>query len=575
MPNLLQSKNSSKDKDLTRRLFLSYFTGIGMSSTLLPGILWVRCQGKKDKKITKNMLKDAEGLAGLEFTDEERELMVDGLNDYLEKYEELRKIPLENSVVPALQFNPILPGMSFEEKFKPIKISNVQISQVPSNLEELAFLPVTHLSQFIKSGKVSAVELTKMYLSRLKKYGPKLQCIVTLTEELALEQAKKADEEISGGRYRGPLHGIPWGVKDLFSTKGYKTTWGAMPYKEQLIDEDATVVKRLEEAGAVLVAKLTSGALAMGNVWFGGETKNPWNLEQGSSGSSAGPGAATAAGLVGFSIGTETMGSIISPSTRCGVTGLRTTFGRISRYGAMALSWSMDKIGPMCRSVEDCALVLNNIYGPDGKDGTVVDIPFNWDSNSDIKNLRVGYVKSASENEQKDKEWKANDEATLEKLRSLGINLVPIELPDYPIDAINFILRVEAAAAFDELTRSNKDDLLVRQNRGAWPNTFRLARMIPAVEYIQANRFRTIIMKAMAELMSDIDVYVVPTRGNNNLLLTNLTGHPAVVLPNGFTERGTPTSISFTGRLYGEAEMLALAKRYQDSTDFHLKHPML
>jgi len=575
MPNLLQSKNSSKDKDLTRRLFLSYFTGIGLSSTLLPGILFVKCQGKNDEKITKNMLKDAEGLAGLEFTDEERELMVDGLNDYLKKYEELRKIPLGNSVAPALQFNPVLPGMSFEKKSKPIKISNVQISQVPSNLEELAFLPATHLSQFIKSGKVSSVELTRMYLSRLKKYGAKLQCIVTLTEEFAIEQAKKADEEISRGRYRGALHGIPWGVKDLFSTKGYKTTWGAMPYKDQIIDEDATVVKRLEEAGAVLVAKLTSGALAMGNVWFGGETKNPWNIEQGSSGSSAGPGAATAGGLVGFSIGTETMGSIISPSTRCGVTGLRTTFGRISRYGAMALSWSMDKIGPMCRSVEDCALVLNNIYGPDGKDGTVVDIPFNWDSNLDIKNLRVGYVRSAFENEQKDKEWKSNDEATLEKLGSLGINLIPIELPDYPINAINFILRVEAAAAFDELTRSNKDDLLVRQNRGAWPNTFRLARMIPAVEYIQANRFRTLIMKAMAEMMSDIDVYVVPTRGNNNLLLTNLTGHPAVVIPNGFTKKGTPTSITFIGKLYGEAEMLALAKVYQDSTDFHLKHPVL
>ena len=575
MPNFLQSKNSSKNKNLTRRLFLSYFTGIGLSSTLLPGILFVKCQGKNDKKITKNMLIDAEGIAGLEFTDEERELMVDGLNDYLGKYEELRKIPMENSVAPALQFNPVLPGMSFEKKFKPIKISNVQISHAPSNLEELAFLPVTHLSQYIKSSRVSSVELTKMYLSRLKKYGSKLECIVTLTKELALKQAKKADEEIAKGQYRGALHGIPWGVKDLFSKKGYKTTWGAMPYKDQVIDEDATVVKRLEEAGAVLVAKLTSGALAMGNVWFGGETKNPWNLEQGSSGSSAGPGAATAAGLVGFSIGTETMGSIISPSTRCGVTGLRTTFGRISRYGAMALSWSMDKIGPMCRNVEDCALVLNNIYGPDGKDGTVVDIPFNWDSNLDIKNLRVGYVKSAFEKEQKDKEWKANDEATLENLRSLGINLKPIELPDYPINAINFILRVEAAAAFDELTRSNKDDLLVRQNRGAWPNTFRLARMIPAVEYIQANRFRTLIMKAMAELMSDIDVYVVPTRGNNNLLLTNLTGHPAVVMPNGFTERGTPTSISFTGRLYGEAEMLALAKVYQDSTDFHLKHPVL
>jgi Asp-tRNA(Asn)/Glu-tRNA(Gln) amidotransferase A subunit family amidase len=568
------STNSDKNQ-LTRRRFLAWFSSVGISSTLLPGVLWAKIQEEKAQKITKEMLKEAEKLAGLEFTDPERELMLEGLSEYLEKYEKLRQIPLDNSVAPALQFNPILPGVHFEQERKPFKMSKLQLPELPADLEDVAFWPVSHLSQLIKNRKVSSTALTKMYLERLKKYDPKLQAVITLTEELALKQAKRADEEIAAGRYRGPLHGIPWGAKDLLATKGYKTTWGAMPYKDQVIDEDATVVKRLEEAGAVLVAKLTLGALAWGDVWFGGKTKNPWNLEEGSSGSSAGPGAATAAGLVGFAIGTETWGSIVSPATRCGVTGLRPTYGRVSRFGAMALSWSMDKIGPMCRSVEDCALVFNAIYGPDDKDGTVVDLPFNWNPDLDINKLRIGYVKSAFEEDRENKEWKANDEATLETLRSLGLKLIPIELPDYPIDAMSFILSAEAAAAFDELTRSNKDDLMVRQIKNAWPNVFRQARTIPAVEYIQANRVRTLVMEAMAELMSKIDVYVVPSFGGSNLLMTNLTGHPAVVLPNGFTEKGTPTSISFLGKLYGEAETLAVAKAYQDATEFHLKYPEL
>ena len=371
------------------------------------------------------------------------------------------------------------------------------------------------------------------------------------------------------------MHGIPWGAKDLLAVKGYKTTWGAMPYKDQLIDADATVVRRLEEAGAVLVGKLTLGALAWGDVWFAGKTRNPWNTEEGSSGSSAGPAAATSAGLVGFSIGSETHGSIVSPCTVCGATGLRPTFGRISRYGAMALSWTMDKIGPICRSVEDCALVFNAIYGPDGKDNTVVDLPFNWDAGRGIKDLKVGYIKSAFEQERKDKEFKANDQAALEALRHLGLDLIPIELPDYPVDAIGFILSVEAAAAFDELTRSGRDALLVRQIKNAWPNRFREARLVPAVEYIQANRLRTLLIKAMHELMSNIDAYVAPSWVGDNLLLTNLTGHPAVVLPNGFNKEQEPTSITFTGKLYGESEVLTVAKAYQDATGFHLKHPVL
>ncbi len=557
----------------SRRMFMGYFAGAGLSATLMPGILWARMQEKKEQKISIEMLKEAEKLAGLEFTDSERELMIEGVNSNLESYDKIRETPIDNSVVPAIQFYPVVEGMEFDSERLPVKISDISEPEVPSNLEKLAFLPVIHLSKLIKSRKVSSVDLTKMYIKRLKKFDPELKCVISLTEELALKQAKKADEEISAGKYRGPLHGIPWGAKDLLAAKGYKTTWGAKPYEDQVIDIDATVVKRLDEAGAVLIAKLTLGALAWGDVWYGGKTKNPWNTEQGSSGSSAGPGSATAAGLAGFTIGTETWGSIVSPATRCGVTGLRPTFGRVSRYGAMALSWTMDKIGPICRSVEDCALVFDAIYGPDGKDLTVADHPFNWNADKDPKSLKIGYLKSAFEGERRNKESQKFDNTVLEVLRSNGFNLVPFELPDFPVNSISFILNAEAAAAFDELTRSNRDDLMVRQIKNAWPNAFRQSRFVPAVEYIQANRLRTILMQKMAELMREIDVYVAPSFGGSNLLLTNLTGHPAVVLPNGFTEKGTPASITFTGQLYDEANVLAVAKAYQDATDFHKKHP--
>lgn len=560
---------------LSRRRFLSYFSGLGLASTLLPGVLWAQIQEVKMKKITKVMLQEAEKLAGLEFTDSEREQMVEGLNRRLEIYAELRSVPIDNSIAPALQFSPVVPGMKLDQERKSFIMSNVPTPKLPSDLEELAFLPVTHLSQLIRKRKVSSLELTRMYLDRLTKFDPLLKCVITLTEELALAQAKRADQEIAAGRHRGPLHGIPWGAKDLLAVKGYKTTWGAMPYKDQVIHEDATVVKRLEDAGAILLAKLTMGALAWGDVWFGGKTRNPWNTEKGSSGSSAGSGSSTAAGLVGFAIGTETWGSIVSPCTVCGITGLRPTFGRVSRYGAMALSWSMDKIGTMCRSVEDCAVVFDAIHGPDGKDGTVQDLPFNWDSGLDIRKLRVGFLKSDFEKERKDETWRANDQAALQAISSLGVELIPIDLPQYPIGAMSFILSAEAAAAFDELTRSDRDDLLVRQIDEAWPNAFRTARMIPAVEYVQANRLRTIVMKSMAELMADIDVYIAPSFEGDNSLLTNLTGHPAVVVPNGFNAENIPTSITFIGKLYGEAKALALAKAYQDATGFHLKHPQL
>jgi Asp-tRNA(Asn)/Glu-tRNA(Gln) amidotransferase A subunit family amidase len=554
----------------------------------------------KGKKINIEDIAAAEKVAGLRFTHKERKLMLGDLRENAGSYAKIHEVALKNSVPPAILFDPTIPGMSFEKKqtvqtavpgeqraAEKQKMGTVLVSAVfgketgsnkigPSpfsDLEDLAFAPLTELARFIRDRKVTSIELTRMYLGRLKKYGPRLECVVTLTEDLALAQAARADEEIAAGRYRGPLHGIPYGAKDLLAVRGYKTTWGAKAYEDQMIDDNATVIERLEEAGAVLVAKLTLGALAMGDVWFGGKTRNPWNYEQGSSGSSAGSAAATAAGLVGFAIGTETWGSIVSPSTRCGVVGLRPTFGRVSRAGAMALSWTMDKIGPICRSVEDCALIFEAIRGPDGKDLTVVDRPFDWNPSDGLDSLRVGYLKKAFDEEHRTKK---NDDTALEVLRATGVELVPFELPeDLPVEPLAIILSAEAAAAFDELTRSNRDDLLVRQDRGAWPNAFRQARFIPEVEYIQANRIRTLLMEAMAARMKDIDVYVAPSFGGDNLLLTNLTGHPAVVLPDGFDDKGSPTSISFIGGLYKEAAALRAALAYEQATDFHTKHPEL
>ncbi len=561
---------------VNRRQFLAYFSAAGLSTTLLPGVLWARMQENPAATVTKGMLAEAEKIAGLEFTEAERDLMLQDLDEYLQSYKDIREVELQNSEAPALLFNPVVPDQSFKARREPSKYSKQEEVRAPSKLEDVAFWPVTRLAELIRTRQVTSVDLTRMYLSRLKKYDTQLQCVVTLTEELALRQAKQADQEIAAGNYRGALHGIPWGAKDLLATKDYKTTWGAASHKEQVIDMDATVVQRLESAGAVLVAKLTLGALAWGDVWFGGKTKNPWNPEEGSSGSSAGPASATAAGLVGFAIGSETWGSIVSPATRCGVTGLRPTFGRVSRHGAMALSWSMDKLGPMCRSVEDGALVFEAIYGPDGHDTTVVDLPFNYDANVDVTKLRVGYLKTAFEEQREEnEEWRVFDLRSLDVLRSLGIELVEMELPDEPIDAMAFILSAEAGAAFDDLTRNNRDDLLVRQERNAWPNVFRHAHMIPAVEYIQANRLRTRVMEKMAEIMHDIDVYVAPSFVGSNLLLNNLTGHPCVVLPNGFKKTGSPTSISFVGNLFAEAETLAVAHAYQSATDFHLQRPQL
>ncbi len=559
---------------LDRKAFMGYFSAMGMAGTLFPGVLWARMQ--EAREVTKEILADAEKVAGLEFSDEEREMMLRGLNSNLEAYAAIREVPIPNSVVPAVIFEPSLPWHEVPTLETPLRMTREQVER-PRDLEQVAFWPVTKLSALIRTGQVTSVELTEMYLGRLREHGPRLEAVITLTDDLAMRQARRADADFRAGRYRGPLHGIPWGAKDLLAARSYKTTWGAEPYVDQVLEEDATVVRRLEDAGAVLVAKLTLGALAMGDYWFGGRTRNPWDLEQGSSGSSAGSAAATTAGLVGFAIGSETLGSIVSPSTRTGASGLRPTFGRVSRAGAMALSWTMDKLGPLCRSAEDCALVLDAIHGRDGVDPTARTVPFNWDAEQDLSDLRIGYFKSAFEEE---RDNKAFDDATVDVFRRLGVDLIPVELPDsYPLGALRVILSAEASAAFDELTRSGRDELLTRQTAGSWPNSFRTARMIPAVEYLQANRVRTMVMGAMDAAMEGIDVFLTPSYGggpnNGVLLMTNLTGHPAVVVPNGFTEGGTPVSTSFIGKLWGDAEALRVAKAFQDATDFNRRTPPL
>jgi Asp-tRNA(Asn)/Glu-tRNA(Gln) amidotransferase A subunit family amidase len=612
---------------LQRRNFMKTCSAMGLAGTLFPGALWAQAQAEGAKKITKEMIDDASAIADVPIADEFKEVMLSDLNEQAKGYDEIYKLHIPNSVAPALLFDPVLPGMTFETVRKPLRMSKAQSVAVSNNTEDLAFASVRELAELVRTKRVSSLALTEMYLQRLKKYDPTLKFVVTLTEERALTQAKMADAEIAAGKYRGPLHGLPWGAKDLLATKGYRTTWGAGGFENQTIDEDATVVKRLDDAGAVLVAKLTLGALALGDVWFGGVTRNPWNSSQGSSGSSAGPASATSAGCVAFSVGSETLGSISSPSSRCGCTGLRPTFGLVPRTGAMALSWSMDKLGPICRTVEDCALVLQAIYGPDGHDRTVHSAAFNWDANLEWKNLRIGYLKAAFEPKPPqppepakqeapktpEEQAKAEDQkkrqdalqaraeydrkyndAALAKLREMGVNLIPVELPKFPYGAIRVMLTAEAAAAFDELTRTGRDKLLTSQKIYDWPNTFRTARFIPAVEYIQAARARTLVMEAMAKVFEGVDVIIAPANGSDQLTVTNLTGHPAVILPNGLRGPdapkfpfddpsdfqnaggpGTPTSLTFLGKLYGEAELLALARAYQEATGFHLKHPKM
>jgi len=559
---------STESAALTRRRFMVALGGTGLGTGLLPGVLWARSQ--EATEITADVLEQAEKVAGLEFTSEEREMMLRGLQRNLEAYAELHEVTVPNEVPPALHFEPHLPGWTLPSESGPVRFSHTSGSGRPARLEDVAFWSLRELGELIRTRAVRCVELTQMYLNRLERHGPTLECAVTFTTERALAQAESLDAELARGHYRGPLHGIPWGAKDLLSVRGYPTTWGAKPFENQDINNDATVVRRLDEAGAVLIGKLSLGALAMGDVWFGGRTRNPWNLEQGSSGSSAGSASATVAGLVGFAMGSETLGSIVSPSTRCGATGLRPTFGRVSRAGAMALSWSMDKLGPLCRTVEDCAVVLDAIHGADGRDPTARTVPFAWNAGAGLGDLRIGYLQAAFESEGAT----PFDAQALTDLRALGVDPVPVSLPDrFPIAALRIILNAEAGAAFDELTRSGADDELVRQMAGAWPNAFRTSRLIPAVEYIQANRVRTMLMEAVHAALDGIDVFITPSFGGNVLLTTNLTGHPTVVVPSGFRDDGTPTSISFVGQLWADGETLAVAKAYQDSTGHHRAHP--
>lgn len=503
---------------------------------------------------------------GLHFSEQEIDSLLPGVSELNKGFSKNREKDIDNGVSPAFVFDPRPSG--FEA---PTGASGLTPSMVKPFIIDKAKLPwysILELAYLIKSKQISSVELTQYFISRIKKYNSSLFCVITVTEELALRQAKKADEEIAAGNYRGLLHGIPYGAKDLLATEGYKTTWGATPYKDQMINENATVIQKLNAAGAVLMAKTSMGALAWGDVWFGGTTKNPWDIESGSSGSSAGSASAVSAGLMPFAIGTETLGSIVSPSTVCGTTGLRPTFGRVSRHGAMALSWTLDKIGPISRTAEDCALVFSVIQGKDNKDLSVQEFPFNYNAALNIKSLKIGYLKSSFD---RNYPFKKQDSLILALLKKEGINLIPVELPELPY--LSPILSAESAAAFDELTRSNKDDLLERQIKNAWPNKFRESRFIPAVEYIQANRKRKILMEEMKEkVFSTIDLYLNPSWGGTSLTITNYTGHPCIVIPNGFIN-GKPTSITITGNLYQEAQVIALAHFIQSRTEHHRQHP--
>lgn len=529
-------------------------------------------QKADEEKISIALVKAAQKIIGLNFTDAEADSMLTDLEGQRANYAALRKLNIPNSVSPALNFNPLPVGYQFPDKASNFKVNSSGATKLPAVKDELAFYTVVQLADLIRTKQISSVELTKFFIERLRKYNSKLMFAVTITEERAMKHAKKADAEIAAGKYKGLLHGIPFGAKDLLATKDYKTTWGSVPYKDQVIDAEATAISKLEEAGAVLIAKMTLGELAMGDVWFGGKTKNPWNLNRGSSGSSAGSASAVAAGCMPFAIGSETLGSIVSPSSECGTTGLRPSFGRISKYGAMALSWSMDKLGPISRSVEDCAIVFNAIQGSDDKDLSLISAPFNYSSpqSESLKGMRIGFIKSEFNKKYANS---ANDSLSLKKIKDMGAELVEIELPVLPYRDMIIILGAESGAAFEDLTLSNRDDLLVKQDKNAWPSGFRSSHFIPAVEYIQANRARAILIEELNKKMKGLDAFIAPAFGQN-LVATNLSGHPCVVLPNGF-RNGLPTSITFTGQLFGEGKLLKIAEAYQRAGDFHKKQPSL
>ncbi|MEQ9297750.1 MAG: amidase [Cyclobacteriaceae bacterium] len=540
----------------------------------IAGIAFGFAISETTKLFDQSDVKASQRLIGVDFTDAEIDTMFTYLERNRKGFDSMRTRPLNPNVVPSMVFTPFPVGIEIPENEGPIDWKIDESIKLPKKKKELAYYPVWKLAGLIKSKKITSLELTQLYLDRIKKYDDKLLSFVTVTEDLAIAQAKKADKEIAAGNYKGILHGIPYGVKDLAAVPNYPTTWGAEAYKDQIIDETATLVQNLENAGAVLLGKLVSGTLARGDVWFGGKTKNPWDLEQGASGSSAGPGSATSAGLVAFSIGTETLGSIVSPSTRCGITGLRPTYGRVSRAGVMALSWSMDKAGPMARDARDCAIILDAIRGIDGVDMTVVDAGFGYSENVDISKMKIGYFYEQFENDSSDNS--VNNDATLATIRTLGVDLEKVELPkDFPFNAFDIILRAEAGAFFDELILTRRDSLLVEQHKRSRANSLRQARFIPAVEYLQANRHRRLLIEDMHEKMQGYDLVISPTFGGRQMLITNLSGHPAMAIPNGFDEKGRPTSITLVGNFFDEAKLIAFAEAFQDATDFEEKHPPL
>jgi Asp-tRNA(Asn)/Glu-tRNA(Gln) amidotransferase A subunit family amidase len=531
----------------------------------------------QDITIQKSDLHSSAKLFDLSFTNKEIDTLYSDVIDNLANYKAMHKLSLPNSVPLSMWQTPILPGMKFNQQQEKINWELDNTISLPKNKNDLAFYSIEQLASLIKNKKISSLELTKFFIERIKKYGDTLQCVISLQEDIAYQQAKKADEEIAKGKYKGLLHGIPYGLKDLFAVKGTKTTWGAAPYQNQVINEDAYVYTRLKEAGAVLVAKFTLGALAMGDYWYGGRTKNPWNLQYGSSGSSAGSASATVAGLVPFAIGTETWGSIVSPSTTCGATGLRPTFGSISRSGAMALSYSLDKVGPICRSASDAAIVFNYIHGTDGKDGSAVNMPFNYSTKRDIKKLKIAYAKNYFD---KIKDTSNNQLKALAVFKQMGVELIPVNFPDsgvYQFNIMDVIIGAECAAQFDEMTRNNIDDALTRQTKNDWPNQFRTSRFVPAVEYINAQRHRYVLMQKVNEVINQYDAIICPSRGDGNqTAITNLTGHPVVCVPDGFNKKSnTPTGISFVGKLYDEATILLVAKKYQEQTNWDEMHPVL
>ena len=545
---------------------------------LLASLFFCISANAQDTTINKSDLLSAAKLFDLSFTQKEIDTLYSDVVDNLGDFKAMHKLSLNNSVPLSLWQTPLLPGMKLNKKQNVINWNIPTKVALPKNKNDLAYYSIDQLAALIQSKQISSVELTRFFIDRIKKFGDTLECVISIQEDIAYQQAKKADQEIAQGKYRGLLHGIPYGLKDLFAIKNTKTTWGAAPYQNQMIDEDAYVYTKLRDAGAVLVAKFTLGALAMGDYWYGGRTRNPWNLKNGSSGSSAGSTSATVAGLVPFAIGTETWGSIISPSTICGATGLRPTFGSISRTGAMALSYSLDKVGPICRSASDAAIVFNYLHGTDGKDLSAVDMPFNYEPNEDIKKMRIGYAKNYFDQikDSSKNEWKV-----LEVFKKLGVELIPVDFPDsgvYKINIMNVIIGAECAAQFDEMTRLNIDDELTRQTKNDWPNQFRTSRFIPAVEYINAQRHRTVLMQEVNKVIEKFDAIICPSRGaeGNQSAITNLTGHPVVCVPSGFDKKyNLPTGISFVGNLYDEASILKIAAAYQDATNWNKMHPVL